>query len=233
MRRRRFKKKRRLQPFVIIILFFILIVYSFIFVDKQVRPIIEALSETEVRIIATQGVNNGVSKALKKDVNYDDLINIVKDENGNITLIQANTVEINLLGSDIAKLVQESIEVLENDVKEIPLGNIMGSKMFANYGPKFKAYIISLGSIVVDFYTEFEQAGINQTIHRLYLVIDTKVQIIVPLSSKVVKVTSNIPITETVIVGDVPKSYINVPDFQEKDFLDVTPIPNIDSIPLE
>lgn len=233
MRRRSLKKKRGLKPFVIIILSFILVVYSFVFVDKQVRPTIEALSEVEARIIGTQGINNGVSEALKNGVDYENLIKVMKDDKGNITLMQADTVAINLLGSEIISTVQEKMELVGTKVLKIPMGNIMGSQILANYGPKLEIEITPAGSVIVDFYTEFEQAGINQTIHRIYIEIDTKVQIIVPLSSKVVKITSNIPIAETVIVGDVPNSYINVPDIKEKDFLDVTPIPDVDSIPIE
>ena len=92
----------------------------------------------------------------------------------------------------------------------------MGSKLFANLGPNFKVFIIPLSSIVVDFYSEFEQAGINQTIHRIYMEINAKVQVVIPLSNKTVEITSNVPIAETVIVGEVPKTYINIPDINNK-----------------
>ncbi len=215
--KRLLKKKTKLNPVLIFaITFIILLILSFIFIEKHVCPIIEALSEVEARIIGTQGINKGVTEALEDGISYDDLIDIVKDEQGKILLIQANTVDINLLGSDIITLVQKNMDIYKNNVKKIPFGNIMGSKLFANLGPNFKVFIIPLSSIVVDFYSEFEQAGINQTIHRIYMEINAKVQVVIPLSNKTVEITSNVPIAETVIVGEVPKTYINIPDINNK-----------------
>ena len=73
---------------------------------------------------------------------------------------------------------------------------------------------------MVDFFSEFKQAGINQTIHRIYVKVDTKVQVIIPFSNKFVEIGSEVPIAETIIVGDVPDTYIYVPDFENKDFLE-------------
>jgi len=55
-------------------------------------------------------------------------------------------------------------------------------------------------------------------LHYLYLIIIADVRIIVPLASDTVRVVTNVPIAETIIVGDVPESYINVP---KEDFLNV------------
>lgn len=74
------------------------------------------------------------------------------------------------------------------------------------------------GSVTVDFTSEFIESGINQTVHRVILIIKTNVRIIVPLATETEKVITQIPIAETVIVGEVPDSYISVP---EKDFLNV------------
>lgn len=218
MKKKSLRKRNKFSPpFIFATIFFILIILSLFFIEKRVCPIIEALSEVEARIIGTQGINKGVTEALEDGISYEDLIDIVKDEQGKILLIQANTVDINLLGADITTLVQKNMDIYKNDIKKIPFGNILGSKLFANLGPKFKVYIIPLSSIVVDFYSEFEEAGINQTIHRIYMEINTKIQVIIPLSNKTLEITSNVPIAETVIVGDVPKTFIKIPSINSKD----------------
>ncbi len=218
------KKTRRefnISPFLILIIFFVFFLYSFIFVDRQVRPVVEVLSEIEARIMGTQSINEGVTNAiLKENVKYDDLVNITKDEQGNISLIQANTMGMNLFASDITALVQNSLEAFGKKPVKIPLGTVLGSQIFANYGPKFNIEIIPAGAVMVDFFSEFKQAGINQTIHRIYVKVDTKVQVIIPFSNKFVEIGSEVPIAETIIVGDVPDTYIYVPDFENKDFLE-------------
>ncbi|RBP46622.1 sporulation protein YunB [Garciella nitratireducens] len=223
MKRRKLLYRKNYKPFLIIILCLSIILYAFIFVDHQIRPTVEALSEVQARIIGTQSINDGVNEVISSGIQYDDLVNIMKDEEGNITLIQANTIEINKISADITDTIQEKMAVVTKRKLKIPLGNIIGSQVLSSYGPKLSVEITPAGSVIVDFYTEFQEAGINQTIHRIYIQVETKVQIIAPLSSKAVDIVSSVPIAETVIVGKVPESYINVPDLENKDFLDVIP----------
>lgn len=221
---RRNKINVKLKPFFIIMACLFMIIYSFVFVDRQVRPTVEALSEVQARIIGTRAINDGVSEVLENGIGYNELINILRDQQGNISLLQANTVAINTMATKITRSVQEKMEVVSNKLLRIPLGNILGSQVLANYGPKLDIEITPAGSVLVDFFTEFEQAGINQTIHRIYIKVETKVQIIIPLSSKSVDIITNVPIAETVIVGKVPDTYIDVPDVESKDYLNLIPM---------
>lgn len=215
-------RKGNYKPFFILILCVIIVLYAFIFVDKQIRPTVEALSEVQARIIGTQAINDGVSEALGGGVEYSDLIDIMKDEQGNITLMQANTVAINQISANITDIIQKKMGVINKRKLKIPLGNVIGSQVLSSYGPKLTIEITPTGSVLVNFHTEFEEAGINQTIHRIYIQVKTKVQIIAPLSSKPVDIISSVPIAETVIVGRVPQNYINVPDLENKDFMEYT-----------
>ena len=70
-----------------------------------------------------------------------------------------------------------------------------------------------------DFETEFESQGINQTKYKIYIVLESSVQILQPFSKESVKITNKVLISEAVIVGDVPDSYVNVP---KEDILDAT-----------
>ena len=78
--------------------------------------------------------------------------------------------------------------------------------------PSIRVKIIPQGSVTVDYATEFESTGINQTRHRIYIIVNTDIKMIVPLVSENIRVTTNIPIAETIIVGDVPESFVNVPE---------------------
>ncbi len=223
MGKRRKIYRKNYKPFLIVIFCLAIVLYAFIFVDRQIRPTIEALSEVQARIIGTQAINDGVREVIESGIQYEDLVNVMKDQQGNITLMQANTVEINKISSNITSAVQEKMEVVTKRKLKIPLGNILGSQVLSSYGPKLSVEITPAGSVIVDFYTEFKEAGINQTMHRIYIQVETKVQIIAPLSSKPVDIVSSVPIAETVIVGKVPKNYVNVPDFEDKDFLEFVP----------
>ncbi|MGG7060320.1 sporulation protein YunB, partial [Clostridium tertium] len=75
-----------------------------------------------------------------------------------------------------------------------------------------KVSIEPIGTVSVDFKTNFESSGINQSRHSIYLQAKTQVKVVIPLTTTTKEVKAQIPICETIIVGDVPNSYVNIPD---------------------
>lgn len=207
MRYRSFKKR-----YIVIVVIIVFLIYGFRIVDRNIRPTILAISEVKARMVATQAINDAVKDKIGEDIKYRDLIFLKYDNEGKITLMQANTMLITNIASDVALDVQDQLRKIGISEVKIPLGNAMNSQILSQYGPKLNMEMIPQGSVAVDFAMEFEESGINQTIHRIYLIIKADVRIILPLASDTVNVTSTIPIAETVIVGDVPDSYINVPE---------------------
>ncbi|MFU0801171.1 MAG: sporulation protein YunB [Xylanivirga thermophila] len=211
MARRIRKAKKGMVP-IIITLIILAGIGIFIFIDRGIKNTLIAMSEAKVRYIATQAMNNSVEKILGSDINYTDLVNVLTDKEGNIAMIQANTVKMNLLGAQASSYAQQEITTLGDDGIDIPLGTVFGSNLLAGMGPNIKVKIIPMGSVSSDFATEFENAGINQTRHKIYLDMKTQVKVVVPLSSEVVYVSTRVPITETIIVGNVPDYYVNIDD---------------------
>ncbi|MEW9121562.1 MAG: sporulation protein YunB [Thermotaleaceae bacterium] len=155
-----------------------------------------------------------MNSKVSDDIKYQDLIFIRTDTEGNVTMMQANTVMMNRLASEVALTVQDNIKQIKASSVNVPLGNVFGSQLLAQYGPKININVTPIGMVNVDFKTQFEQSGINQTRHKIYLVVNTQVRIIVPFSSNTTSVETSVPIAETVIVGKVPQSYIFVPENQ-------------------
>ena len=58
--------------------------------------------------------------------------------------------------------------------------------------------------------SEFSEAGINQTLHRILLEVSVDVSAIIPGYTTSVDVTTNFVVAETVIVGSIPDSYTHV-----------------------
>lgn len=212
------KGKRKKKSFFIIVGIIVLLLYSFIVFDNNLKPTLLALSEIKAKSIATQSINKAIQEKMNEDIKYKDLIYINYDDSGNVTSMQANTILMNKIASDVALKVQDQIKKVEEAGEKegglkvkIPLGNAINSPILSQKGPKINVKIIPKGSVKVDFATEFEESGINQTIHRVFLIIKTSVRIIVPLGADTVQITSTVPIAETIIVGDVPQSYVNIP----------------------
>ena len=88
-------------------------------------------------------------------------------------------------------------------------------------GSRIGVQIVPIGAVSTYFETEFETAGINQTRHKIFLTLETSVSLIVPADSRMVQVTSTVPIAASIIVGHVPDSFVDVSD--EEDMLNLIP----------
>jgi len=202
MRRKFGQRGGRKKLFLSFILLIIISIYSYYIVERNIRPTILAMSEINARLIATQAINEAVRSKVITD-SFSKLIDYKTDNNGRISLIQANSAQMTKLAAET------SIEIL-NEIKEIgitelkiPMSSIFGSQLFANTGPVIGVNIRPAGSVNVDFFTDFEEAGINQTRLKIYLTVKTDVQIVVPLGSNKIDVTTHIPVSETIIVSEV------------------------------
>ena len=67
-----------------------------------------------------------------------------------------------------------------------------------------------VGNISSSYESIFESAGINQTRHKIYLNVNMKIKVIVPFKSEEVEVATQIPISETIIVGKTPSTAIDL-----------------------
>ncbi len=217
------KRKKYFKYKIITFLAFVLStsLISFIFIDREIMPTVQTIGELKAQELTTRAVNQAVSIVLENGVEYTDLISIREDIEGNITMMQANTMTMNKVASDVALTIQEHLKQIKTASDRIPLGNALGSQLLAQYGPKIKITVTPLGMVDVNFGTEFEQSGINQTRHRIFLIITTNVRVIVPFSSKPIEVISYVPLAETIIVGRVPHNYFQVP---EEKFLNIAPL---------
>ncbi|MCR4432064.1 MAG: sporulation protein YunB [Tepidanaerobacteraceae bacterium] len=210
---KRFYKRRNSYGFInfiaIITIFIFIFVGIFIFIERQLSPSIFAIAEARARILATEAINMAVKDKITKDVQYKDLITIHKNASGQITLIQINTIEINRLETETSLEVVKTLQEITMDGIKIPLGMITGSKILANFGPSIKISLYPVGTVYVNTTEAFEEAGINQTRHRIMLDINAEIKIVQPFLSSNMVVKTDVPIAETIIVGNVPQAILD------------------------
>jgi len=202
-------RKRKIKKIAITILVVTLINVLLIFFGNNINNVVYSYSESKIRALSVKAVNNAVSELVHNKNIYDNLVNITTDNEGNIVLIQANSIQINMLTKDLIKTSQIKLEKIGADGLNIPIGTFSGITLFSGKGPNINIKLIPVGDVSCNFISEFQEAGINQTIHKLYVTIDTKVNIILPLKSNTVETTTNILICESVIVGKIPEVYLN------------------------
>lgn len=171
--------------------------------------------------MAVETINRAVKQAMGQGVAYEELIDAQMDAQGRVSMLRANTMRMNELASQTALLAERELGSAENQVVEIPLGAALGVSFLSGFGPRLEVQILPVGAVHTSFDTEFETAGINQTRHKIFLNLRATVSLIVPTGSQLVEVTSTVPIAESIIVGEVPESFVDVNN--EEDMLNLIP----------
>lgn len=213
IKRRRLSKKRKL--IILLSLFLITMITIFVFFNTYVNPIIITISQAQVKAMTTKAVNSAVQTVINNTDVYDELINIMTDSEGNITMFQVKSIQINKLSKNISRTAQQNLELASAEGVGIPLGTLSGISVFVGLGPEITFFVSPIGSIQSSFSSEFASAGINQTNHRIYLTLDTTVSIVLPTSTKTVSTKSHILICESIIIGKVPETYLNSTSLDE------------------
>lgn len=202
------KFKNNKKKYLITLIIVLIVIVAYAFFSLLINPVLVNTIELKAKSISTRAVNSAVSDVIMNSIVYDDLINIVTDELGNITMIQANTFEINNLSKDLAQTTETKIDEYGRKGMSIAVGSFTGIPLFVGLGPEIKLRVTPIGSVYSSFSSEFESAGINQTIHRIYLNINTNVGVVLPLFTKKFTTTQHVLIAESIIVGSVPEVYL-------------------------
>ena len=66
------------------------------------------------------------------------------------------------------------------------------------------------GSVETDLRSEFQEAGINQTLHRIYLEVRCNVTILTPYNTMTETIVNQVLLMEGVIIGNIPDAYYNL-----------------------
>ncbi len=94
--------------------------------------------------------------------------------------------------------------------------HLLGTKILSGRGPNVPIKMATVGNVETDLVSQFSQAGINQTLHRIYLNVGCNVTILTPFDSIEQNITNQVLLAEAVIVGEVPDTYYNLSGFNDK-----------------
>ncbi|GAA0826299.1 sporulation protein YunB [Clostridium tertium] len=180
------------------------------FFDKNILPAVLTIGEEQLKREATKIINETALDIYSNQFDYSDMIIIEKDNDGNITMLRADTVKLNYLSSKLILASNDKFGKLQEMGLEVPLGYMTKNLVFYNLGPKVNIKMTQIGNITSSYESVFESAGINQTRHKIYLNVNMKMKIVVPLNSRDVEVACQIPVAETIIVGKIPNTAIEL-----------------------
>lgn len=155
-------------------------------------------------------INNAILDEYSKQFKYNDIIKVDKDINGNIVMVQADTITLSKISSTVALKAQKELKEYGEVGVKIPFGYIFKNNLLASMGPDILIKMVPVGYVETKYLSEFESAGINQTRHKIYVEVKAKVRVVMFLGKSDIDVKCEVPVSETIIVGKIPNNAFNL-----------------------
>ena len=201
-----FSKRKKLAKTLSI--FFVVFLLIFCYMKFIVTPLLINTAKSQVIVYANKAMNVAITEAMNQNITYEDLIHIVTDSSGKISMIQANSIQINSLSKLIGRVTMQTLNELVKTPIGITIGAFTGIPIFSGIGPNVPINIYPYGDISCVFESKFISAGINQTQHKIYLNVSSAINVILPFNNMNVKTSSDVLLCESVIIGDIPDTYL-------------------------
>lgn len=182
---------------------------AFFMLRNRYQGVIRDLARTQVMNTTSDLTNDAIAKQMADGIiQYDRIVYFEKDLEGRITALKTNMSEINRLKTDILNIINDEILALDTSDIGIPLGSLFLPELLSGKGPAVPVHILSIRNSDAVFSSAFSQAGINQTLHQITMEVSVDVSVLVLARTESFTVNSEVVIAETVIVGDVPQTYL-------------------------
>lgn len=203
------KKLSKKSKAKILLVFICVLIFAFIwYLTAVVNPVVVEASEAKVKSLTQNTMSNSVLSIISNSDIYDELISYSFDNNNKINMINVNSYKANILARQISSLAQSTLDNTTSAGIEIHLGAFTGLAALATSGPLIKFNFTPIGTIVVQFRSEFTSAGINQTLHKIYINIQSSVYVVLPTANPKIETSTEVLITECIIVGEIPSTFL-------------------------
>ena len=193
-----------------LILFLLIICVAYGFFRYKYGHVIRGLAETQVRNTTSDLINDSIDQQIENNnIQYDRIVYFEKDLDGRITALKTNMSEVNRLKTDILNLINDEILAIDTADLGIPIGSLILPEILSGKGPEIPVKILSIRNSDASFTSSFTEAGINQTLQQINMLVSVDVAVLVLGRTNYFTVTSQVVVAETIIVGQVPETYLN------------------------
>lgn len=207
--RKRYRRHR--FPRVILIFFLIAVIIIMSVTYYLMQPIILKYAVSVAETIALNSANEAIVDVLNSNqVSYGDIVNLSQNDEGYVTSLEINVLQINNLKSEISRRMAKIIEEDERYELSIPLGSFFGNSYTNGIGPDIKFNMQITTTCFVDFSHEFKSAGINQVLHIVNVNIDVKGNFVIIGYNRGISASTSAIAAQTVIVGKTPDAFTSV-----------------------
>lgn len=224
-------KAKKHKIYIFVFFFIVVLVFALYWASDRITKSLKSYSKIEIEKFLDTIINELIWDEILEDIDTNAIIQIYKNEEGDILYADFNDEEVNAILSSSVALVQEGLIAIENGktdnlslpdsiyskynklkegiIIEVPTGSLIHNSLFSNIGPKIPIKIQLLGTVKGNIKTDIEEYGINNSVVSIKIVIDVTEQVVLPITSEQVHVTIEIPIATKLIQGKIPTYYQN------------------------
>ena len=203
--------RRMLQRFIGSLLL-VAVIFGLLLVVFRIRyhDAIRNLAETQVKNATSDLINDAIDRQIDLgNIHYDRIVYFEKDLDGRITALKTNMTEVNRLKTAILNLINDEILALDTTDITIPIGSLFLPEFFSGRGAGIPIQILSIRNSDASFQSYFSEAGINQTLQQLTMDVSVDVSVLVLGKAESFTVSSQVVVAETIIVGQVPDTFLH------------------------
>ena len=212
------RKKRRRRRLLLIIPLLVL-TGLILLVELHLSPYIRELARNQAVNAASNAITEAVSEMLRKgDTDFSRVIVLEKDVEGHITALRTDMTQVERLKVEVLEILNTLVAQINTQQMGIPLGNLLLPDLGGEGGDddpliavaELPVKAVSLTMSNADFFSDFTAAGINQTLQTLKVKFTISLTILTTVGYETVDVDSDVMVAQTVIVGTVPETYVNL-----------------------
>lgn len=197
----------------LLLLMIALLLWAFFGLRSRLWPVVRSLAQTQVINTASDLINDAIlEQIMEGQIQYDRIVYFEKDLNGRITALKTNMAEVNRLKTETLNIINDEILAQDTEVLGVSLGSLILPEFFSGKGPQIPVRILSIRNSDANFESYFTEAGINQTLQQLSMDVIVDVTVLVLGQTETFTVSSQMVVAETIIVGDVPATYLQTGD---------------------
>lgn len=174
--------------------------------EFRLRPVVEQLAARQVNNHVTARLNAAMSGLVSGNGN---LIAMERGEGGQLLALSGNMEQINRIRAQVVTAALDTLEQVDVHTLGVPLGSLFDFDLLWAKGPVVEVHCLVGGTVSTHVRSEFQSAGINQTLHRILLDVEVPLTVLLPGSRCGTVVELTLCAAETVIVGQVPQTYLD------------------------
>ena len=207
-RYKRYKRPLGKKKYILLVAVLLTVFILLFFFQKRATRLLLSLGEESARAVAAQALNDAALQAMQWNADdYSSFVIVSRDGEGNILSMQADAQKINLLARQTVALTMANLNAACEEGVGVPLGAFFGIELLAGVGPEITFQLIPVGNASCSFRSSFVSAGLNQSLHSVYMDVTAEVSLVMPSGTSKVSAETEILVCESVIVGKIPEVY--------------------------